>query len=181
MTAVWLRSNRRALWLGMVLPATVAVLGAALAGSTLAVGWRAGGGLVCGVGLALVAALAWQLRQPRLAYLRGQLLVYLGTGQPVPVPIEAVECFFLGKGPAMLAGDPRDGAETSNVVVRLAESASEFAERSVKPALGKWCGGYITLRGTWCEPLSLARVNQLNDCLRQAQAEWSPVSRSDRA
>jgi hypothetical protein len=56
----------------------------------------------------------------------------------------------------------------SQLRIRLAERATEWAQRDVKPALGAWCGGYITIHGTWCEPLDIDLVNQLNKRLAAA-------------
>ncbi len=67
----------------------------------------------------------------------------------------------------------------SHLAVRLAERASDWAQVDVKPALGKWCGGSITIYGAWCEPLSVALVQRLNDRLaavqRSKQAPAMPV------
>ena len=65
----------------------------------------------------------------------------------------------------------RQQTETAAVVIRLAESASAWSHREVKPALGKWCEGYITIRGTWCERLDIAKVNRLNQRLAEVQRE----------
>ena len=165
---VWLRPNTRALALGMILP-TVAVL----AGLALLVGFesplvRIVGGLVASVGGALVLFLAWQMCLPRLAYDDGHLLVYLQGGRPLRLPLEIVECFLLGQAPTMLPGKRQEHAEAASVVIRLSETAHDWKQRDVKPALGKWCEGYITLRGTWCEPLDVKVVNRLNAQLAEA-------------
>jgi hypothetical protein len=36
--------------------------------------------------------------------------------------------------------------------------------------LGKWCGSYITIRGTWCERLSVELVQRLNVRLAEMHA-----------
>jgi len=120
------------------------------------------------VGMSLIA---WQLQRPRLAYRAGQLRVYQRWGPPLRVPIQAVECFFLGHGPANLPGRQLAKAETANVVVRLAERATEYSKRRVFPLWGRWCDGYITIAGAWCEPLTPALLARLNDRLRVAQQE----------
>ncbi len=51
------------------------------------------------------------------------------------------------------------------IVVRLAERATEWHERSVKNSLGKWADGYIIVRGTWTEPLNREVVTQMNSTL----------------
>jgi hypothetical protein len=92
------------------------------------------------------------------------------------MPIEVVECFLLGQAPTMLPGKSQEHAETASVVIRLNERAADWAHRDVRPALGKWCEGYITLRGTWCEPLSVPLINRLNARLAEAHAAQSKTS-----
>ena len=62
------------------------------------------------------------------------------------------------------------------VVIRLAELPQDWADvPGIKPALGKWCGGYITIRGTWPEPLKCFHlVNGLNRRLAEVQSQHSP-------
>ena len=61
--------------------------------------------------------------------------------------------------------------QVAQLGIRIAERATDWAEVAVKPALGKWCGGYVTIYGTWCEPLSLELVKQLNARLAAAHDE----------
>ena len=178
MAEPWLLSNRRALAFGMLLPALVLVLGLLLAfGPETRFGaWQRGAGYLLGiVGLIGVVALARQMKQPRLAFEDRELLVYLRTGAPFRVPIEIVEGFLLGQAPSMLPGRHED-VETSTVVIRLADKATEWSHQEVKAAFGRWCDGYITLRGTWCEPLSVELVNRLN---RRLAEVVSPASQGE--
>lgn len=166
MPEVWLNANRRILVLGAVLPAALACLGIALGAGWLGVaGWAAAGWLGWGlaaVSLLALASLARQTQRPRLAYRSGELLVYLRSGAPIRVPIEIVEGFLLGQGPSFLPGKRQTETEASTLVIRLAERAEEWAKVEVKPMLGYWCGHYVTIRGAWCEPLSVDLVNRLN-------------------
>ena len=177
MAEPWILSNRRALAFGLLLPALVLVLGLLLAfGPETRFGaWQRGAGYVLGaLGLIGIGALVRQMQQPRLAFEDRELLVYLRGGAPIRVPIEIVEGFLLGQAPSMLPGKHED-VEASTVVIRLSDKASEWSHQEVKPALGRWCDGYITLRGTWCEPLSVRLVNRLNrrlaEVVSQAQSE----------
>jgi hypothetical protein len=99
------------------------------------------------------------------------LLVFLRSGGPIRVPLEIVEGFLLGQAPGLLPGKRHLDAPTSSVVIRLAERAEEWAMIEVKPALGSWCGHYVTLRGTWCEPLSVDLVNRLNARLDEVKRQ----------
>jgi hypothetical protein len=123
---------------------------------------------IFGLGVVCVAALWVATRIPRLAYDDGELLVYLRSLAPLRVPVEAVECFFLGQGPAHPAAPDEPVAKAANVIARIAESAPQWHARPVRADLGQWCDGYITIRGMWCEPLSHERINQLNRRLAEA-------------
>ena len=172
---VWLRPNRRVLAVGVI------ILAVSLAGSILLIatsrhvavsvfGW-----MMAALALLLFAYAVRTLTRPRLACDAGCLLVYLGSAQPHRVPIELVECFFLGQGPSLLpaptlAGE-RDSPESSTIVVRLAESAEQWKHVEVTPSLGLWCDGYITIRGTWCEPINADRMKHLNHRLVETHRE----------
>ena len=122
------------------------------------------------LGTGVVVALLVQMRHPRLAYRDRQLLVWLRRGMPIRVPIEFIECFWLGQAPSMLPGKRHAQTEASAVVVRIADAAGEWRHQEVKPQLGSWCEGYITIRGTWCEPLSIDLINRLNTRLAEVTA-----------
>jgi hypothetical protein len=175
MPEVWLRTNRRALAMGMILPALI--LAASLAGMAWSIStgrhWALSLGLASAALLALwmLGELIYAACQPRLAFAQGQMLVFLEPTKPTRVPIEIVECFFLGQGPSELPRLKGREPETQNVVVRLAESAVEWKHRDVKPALGHWCEGYITLRGSWCEPITPAIMQRLNRRLAELHRE----------
>ena len=172
---MWLRGNRRVVLAGMVVPAVVACASALLA--TGALGWPTSGwarGIawaVAAVSLLGLAALAWQWKQPRLAREGNELLVYLRRGAPIRVPLDVVECFLMGHSASFLRGPKHARSHTSTIVVRLAERAEAWHERSVEPVLGSWCDGHIVIRGTWCEPLSLEVVDRLNRRLAEAHRE----------
>ncbi len=98
---VWLRSNRRAALAGLVVPVILLVLGLTLALEWLSQvpSWAQGlGWALVGLAALLFALLVWYARTPRLAFDGEHLLVYLRSDGPLGVPIEFVECFFLGSG-----------------------------------------------------------------------------------
>jgi hypothetical protein len=169
---VWLRSNMRAAMAGLMVPAIILVLGLAVAQQWLApvpVWVRLAGWLLVGVSTLLLALLVWYALTPRLAFDGEHLLVYLRSKGPIRVPIEFVECFFLGSGLKSLPGPAGREVQMSHLAVRIAEYAMDWAQIDVKPALGKWCGGTITIYGDWCEPLTVDLVNRLNARLAEAQ------------
>ncbi len=173
MRETWLRPNRRAIWLGCVPPAAMAALGAFLAGGGTDPNnqwWPWVGAAFMVGGVALIAALVAQLRRPRIAYGDGHVLFYLRAGQPIAVPVDIVEAFFLGQGPAKLP-NTLARQETVNLVARISQRATDWARQDVKPSLGNWCDGYVTIRGTWCEPLGTELVRRLNRRLKEVKTE----------
>jgi hypothetical protein len=170
MAEVWLRTNRRAVLWGMLLPGAVALTGGLLAaGYPQLGGWGRllGAGLIA-LGALSLAALAWQLRQPRLAYADGHLAVFLRRGAPIRVPLDVIECFLLGRAASHLPSRGK-GLKTSTVLIRLCPQADQWARGDVDPRLGQWRDSHFIIRGTWCEPLSADVVRRLNAQLGQAQ------------
>jgi hypothetical protein len=127
--------------------------------------------IVAALGVLGIGGLAGQQMRwawtPRLAYTPGHLLVFLSGLRPIGVPIELVECFFLGEAPSLIASRAGRQIKSVTLVVRLAERSKELRQRDVWPWLGQWRDGYITIRGTWCEPLSREIVNRLNSQLAE--------------
>ena len=169
----WLRPNRRALWFGSVPPMLFFLLGAWITFATErpVANWRlwVGGGLML-FGVMLVGAMIGQMRRPRIAYSDGEVQFHLRSTTPIAIPVELVEAFFLGQGPLTLPGAPPEGA-TVNLVARISQRAPEWSEREVKPAFGRWSEGYVTIRGTWCEPLDGELIRRLNRRLREVTEE----------
>jgi len=155
--------------MGMAPPALLAAIGLGLVLLTSEALPRAVGWTALALGGSLFGLLLRQMSQPRLAYDPGYMLAYLRLGAPVRVPIDVVECFFLGSGPLKLSDQVNAPFRTVSLIVRLAEKATDWADRPVKPALGRWAEGYIMIHGAWCEPLSLEVVKRLNVRLHDIQ------------
>ncbi len=162
MTEVWLHSNRRVLLLATAPVGVLGGLGLAILSATTSVGMRILAWLLLATAVLLVLGLVQQLLRPRVAYREGEVLFYLKAGGPVGVPVNVVEAFFLGQGPAHLPGDQENDVKTANLVARLSQRETQWAHKEVKPALGSWSDGYITIRGTWCEPLNGDVLRRLN-------------------
>jgi hypothetical protein len=178
MNEVWLRPNRRAIWFGCAPPLLVALAGAWMAiGSSVQIGWMQwGGAALTAAGFGMVAVLLRQMRRPRIGYAQGQVLFYLQAGQPIAIPVKIVEAFFLGQGPALLPRGMSRKQQAVNVVARLAQRETQWARREVKPALGNWCDGYVTVRGTWCEPLNADVIRRLNHRLKEVKTSDGAVA-----
>ena len=175
MAESWLKTNRRALLLGMIPPAAVSAMGVGGLAWAIATGQSAVVHLIVVIiavaPLWLVGQVLYVATQPRIGYEVGELLVFVEPARPTRVPIDLVECFFLGQGASELPKLNGREPETQNVVVRLAESAAEWKHRDVRPAFGHWCEGYITIRGAWCEPLTPALMRKLNHRLAEVHRE----------
>ncbi|HEY2827649.1 MAG TPA: hypothetical protein VGJ04_08625, partial [Pirellulales bacterium] len=114
------------------------------------------------VGLILLGVIVLQMKLPRLGYADHKLLIYLQSGRPIRVPVEVVECFFLGRGTGQVPGSEGSALAVRNLMMRIADKATDYREREVKPTLGSWDDGYVTIHGAWCEPLTLEVVQRLN-------------------
>lgn len=175
MKEVWLKTNRRALVLGMLLPAVILAIAVAGLVWTVASGkhwaWQLPLLIVIIAPLWMIGEMLYALLCPRVGYDSGELLVFLEPTRPTRVPIDIVEVFFLGQGPSELPKLKGREPETQNVIIRLAESATEWKHRDVRPTFGHWCEGYITLRGAWCEPITPGLMRRLNQRLAEAQRE----------
>jgi hypothetical protein len=179
MRETWLQSNRRAILLGCVPPLILAAIGgwllsAPAIGAATVLRWI--GFALLAIGLAVVAILVSNLRRPRVAFGDGHVLFYLRSGPPIAVPVEIVEAFFAGQGPAHLPGVAKQ-PQTVNLVARLSQRHTEWARQDVKPALGNWCDGYVTIRGAWCEPLSGEIIRKLNRRLKEVKDEAESLSK----
>ncbi|MFO0868046.1 MAG: hypothetical protein U0935_03790 [Pirellulales bacterium] len=173
MAECWLRPNPRAVWPLLVLPVLAVAGGLAVLLWTVLSGqsWylRLAAAIPPAVAAAMLVTLIRWSRLPRLACDDGELLVYLDGLTPARIPLDVVECFFGGQSDALLPGPTDRPVRTAAVIVRLAEAASAWQQRPVRPSLGKWADGYITLRGTWCEPITPALLKDLNARLVAAQ------------
>ncbi len=173
MTEVWLHSNRRVLLLAMIPAGLLGAAGWSLLSNTTSL---LGAGLAWGVvaiAIGLVARLSLRLLRPRVAYRDGQVLFFLRAGPPIEVPLQVVEAFFLGQGPAHLLGGVSSDVEAVNLVARLSQRELQWKQIEVQPRLGSWCDSYVTIRGTWCEPLTGSVIGRLNRRLGE-------LSRADR-
>lgn len=185
MIEAWLKTNRRALVLGMIVPSGLTILAGAGLAWSVATGqhWALQAILVVLTAgpLWMIGELLYAQAQPRIGYQAGELLVYLGEARPTRIPIDIVEVFFLGQGPSELPKLKGREPETQNVIIRLAESAPEWKHRDVRPALAHWCEGYITIRGSWCEPITPGLMRRLNQRLTEVQRERKAASQEQRA
>lgn len=115
----------------------------------------------------MLGGLAYALSQPRVAYEPGELVVYTHMNRATRLPIDVVEVFFSGQGDSELPKLAGREPETRNIVIRLAEAATEWKHGEIHPSIGHWCEGYITIRGAWCEPIEREVFQRLNHRLAE--------------
>lgn len=156
----------------MALPAMAIALGLWLI-ITGGVGWRIMGTVICAIGGLALLVLMREWFRPRVAYRSGHVEFYLRAGVPDAVPLKYVEAFFLGHGDAMLPAKLNAMSDAVTLVARLSRRAEEWSHVEVKPQLGRWCDGYVTIRGTWCEPLTVTLVERLNRRLSEVHRDES--------
>jgi hypothetical protein len=173
MRETWLRPNRRAILFGCVPPLIFGAIGAWLTfarGESAGNFWQWLGIFLLVTSVVMVGIMLSQLRHPRIAFHDGMVLFYLRVGQPIAVPVEIVESFFFGQGPAHLPAVSTQ-PQSVNLIARLSQRHTEWASQKVRPALGSWCDGYVTIRGTWCEPLNSELIRRINRRLKEVKNE----------
>ncbi|MFI4874705.1 MAG: hypothetical protein ACIALR_05185 [Blastopirellula sp. JB062] len=112
------------------------------------------------------------MRQPsRILYEQHQLVLRFPDAPAYFVPLDAIECFFIGVAKYETPHAPL--RESVAVVVRLAERAHPWKQRDVPAEYGRWCDGYVVIDGTWCEPIAEAKILELNRWLLEAKKSIS--------
>lgn len=168
---IWLRGNQRLLGVGLFLAALLLLacgllvffINEPVTRTILS---------ICASAVVIVCGLMlWVSRLPRIAYDADEreVVLYLPGPAPYRVPLDIVECFFLGSGITQIPGQPSRDVQTKNIVVRLAERAEDWHRRDLTLSIGKWCEGYITIRGLYCEPFDVETIKRLNTLIHQAQ------------
>lgn len=143
---------------------------------------RLGVGLLAVVigGLAVAAVMVVRLAAaPRLQRYGDLLLVRIGPFSVERLPLETVECFFLGSQPLDRRGSPTAGDEPAfrvgTLVVRVAERAARqhADEWTARGPWAVWEDGYCVIDGRWTEPLTVDVLRRING--RLSQAKRAPV------
>ena len=162
MTEVWLRPNRRVLILAMLPLAILHVISIVIYRGDGQ--WMPNWLGIIGIGITagLLLGLIREVLKPRIAYQEGHVLFNLKSGSPIAVPLHVVEAFFQGESKAHLPGKNRHQAKSVNLIARLSQRETDWQRRDIKPALGQWKEGYITVHGTWCEPIDTDVIRRLN-------------------
>ncbi len=180
MVRTWLQPNRRAVLFGMLLPTAPAVIGLLWALGIFPQGswpiFQVLGVMLLVLTVPILILLGFQFWLPRIGYRAGYVVFNVHSGRLIRVPVDVVEGFLLGQGPAMLPSERLRQTETTTVVVRLSEKAEEWSRVEVNSRLASWCDSYISIRGTWCEPLDVGVVKRLNRLLAEAKRELAAAS-----
>lgn len=165
---IWLNGNRRP-FIATVVVLLVAALVCMLVGGLLLSSFVLrlivlGVGIVAALGAVL---LSLQAMRPRIAFAENTLHLYLDWAGKSQVPVEIVECFFLGQDGPHGCQDKSNRPITATVVIRLADRAKPWHQGHANPQIALWEEGYITIRGSWAEPINQRVVERLNERLRQ--------------
>src|SRR5688572_28575047 len=99
---IWLRKNQRLFAAFAILPIALIVVAATMLITIPAPTGYWAAGVTAGIAAVTLVVLAVRSRLPRMAFDKGHLEVFLSGGTPIRVPIQIVECFFLGQGPSLL-------------------------------------------------------------------------------
>jgi hypothetical protein len=124
----------------------------------------------------IVGAVAFMAKKERIFLDGSFVMVRTGPASLEKIPLDAVECFFLGSQPLDRAGEPV-GAEDADfrvgtLVVRIAERFGDIASARRGPWAG-WEDGYLVVDGRWSEPLVVETLRRING--RLAVAKRQPV------
>lgn len=173
MVETWLQPNRRVLCSGCVMPFLMVMVGSVIFASQYRRdafnGWLLLGACLVLIGGGAAAGLMLMLRQPRMSRDGQTIFFHLGGWSSIHVPMETIDCFFLGEGSSGLGCGSSDRLKASHLVIRFAEKAVDWHNRDVKPSFGKWQDGYLSIYGTWCESLDEDLVRELNRRLAVAK------------
>ncbi|MFN9272467.1 MAG: hypothetical protein ACK6DO_05485 [Planctomycetia bacterium] len=175
---VWLRGNVRPV---LGLGAVAAIVGAGLTAAVFLAGAQAPGKWFVSaywlVAAGFVAALAAAAMRPRLVHRVDSksdnvLEVRLAPGAAHAVPLEVIECFFMGSQrlePAEAVADDQPTHRVGTLVMRVAERAEDWQARPTFAPWGTWQDGAIVFDGRWCEPLSVELARRLSARLVDAK------------
>ena len=177
----WLRSNLRLAGLLAVIASFLFLSSLAICGVAL---WFSGGlsGVAflfsAGLGIlsCIIGYLAFTAKQGRIFLKDSELIVRIGPASVERLPLDAVECFFLGSKPLDHSGDPVASDEAAfrvgTLVVRVAERYGHLASGRRGP-WACWEDGYLVVDGRWSEPLVVETLRRING--RLAVAKRQPV------
>lgn len=125
---------------------------------------------------AIAALLVWSASRPRLERRGTVLRLRLAPYAAHDVPLDAVECVFLGSQPIGREDADVYRLRVGTLVVRFAERATECRERLTFGPWGTWHDGYAVVDGRWCEPLSLEVARRVSARLLEAKRQVADVA-----
>ena len=177
----WLKSNLRLAGLLAVIASFLFLSSLAICGVAIWFsGDLSGATFVFSAGLGILSCIigyiAFTAKQARIYFEDSELLVRIGPATVERLPLDAVECFFLGSQPLDHSGDPVASDEAAfrvgNLIVRVAERYGHLASGRHGP-WACWEDGYLVVDGRWSEPLVVETLRRING--RLAVAKRQPV------
>ena len=153
----WLKANLRLAGLLAVVASFFFLSSLAVCGIAV---WNSGGvsvvAFLCSAGLGILACLigyvAFTAKQERIFVKDSEVMVRIGPASIEKIPLDAVECFFLGSQPLGRSGDLASGR---------------------RGPWACWEDGYLVVDGRWSEPLVVETLRRING--RLAVAKRQPV------
>ena len=125
---------------------------------------------------AIAALLVWSASRPRLERRGTVLRLRLAPYAAHDVPLDAVECVFLGSQPIGREDADVHRLRVGTLVVRFAERATECRERPTFGPWGNWHDGHAVVDGRWCEPLSLEVARGVSARLLEAKRQMADMA-----
>ena len=177
----WLKANLRLAWLlaiiaSFLLLASLSVYGIAgrFAGSVPVVVILLSA--VLGILSFIIGYVAFTAMQSRVFLKDSHVVVRVSPASVEKLPLDAVECFFLGSQPLDHSGNPvaadQAAFRVGTLVVRVAERYGHLAGGRRSP-WARWEDGYLVVDGRWSEPLVVETLRRING--RLAVAKRQPV------
>ena len=177
----WLRANLRLAGLLAVIASFLFLSSLAVCGIAI---WSSGGlsavAFLCSAGLGILSCIigyvAFTAKQGRIFLEDAESMVRIGPASVEKLPLDAVECFFLGSQSLDRSGDSVASDEAAfrvgTLVVRVAERYGHLASGRRGP-WACWEDGYLVVDGRWSEPLVVETLRRING--RLAVAKRQPV------
>ena len=177
----WLKSNLRLAGLLAVIASILFLSSLAICGVAIWFsGSLSGAAFVFSAGLGIlsciIGCIAFTAKQARIYLEDSELIVRIGPASVERLPLDAVECFFLGSQPLNHSGDPVASDEAAfrvgTIVVRVAERYGHLVSGR-RGTWACWEDGYLVVDGRWSEPLVVETLRRING--RLAVAKRQPV------
>ena len=176
----WLRGNLRPVagMAAMLIAGNLALVAVVAVAQAEPVWWWVAAAVAV-LSVAVATTVAATARRPRLERVGDRLRVRLAPGRAEDVPLEMVECFFMGSQLIGPAADDAPRYRVGTLVMRIAERARSWQTRPTLAAWGDWKDGAVVFDGRWCEPLSVELARRLSGWLVEAKRQVTTATATE--